>query len=51
MQTGAEALITACPKCQIHLTCAQTKTDLKLKIVDLYTYLLEHLEGEGSLEK
>jgi heterodisulfide reductase subunit D len=51
IQTGAEALITACPKCQIHLTCAQTKTELGLKIVDLYAYLLDHLEGEGSLEK
>ena len=51
IQTGAEALITACPKCQIHLTCAESKTALELKIVDLYTYLLDQLEGEGSPEK
>jgi len=51
IQTGAEALITACPKCQIHLTCAQSKTELELEIIDLYAYLLDHLEGEGSLEK
>jgi Fe-S oxidoreductase len=50
IQTGAEALITACPKCQIHLTCAQSNTDVDLNIVDLYAYLLDQLEGERSPE-
>ncbi len=39
IQTGAQTLITACPKCQIHLTCAQSNTDSDLKVVDLYTYI------------
>ncbi|NNG06942.1 MAG: (Fe-S)-binding protein [Desulfobacteraceae bacterium] len=51
IQTGAKALITACPKCQIHLSCAQSNTDVDLKIMDLYAYLLDRLEGKESLEK
>jgi Fe-S oxidoreductase len=42
-QSGAKTLITACPKCQIHLTCAQSGEDINLKLKDIYTYLLEHL--------
>jgi Fe-S oxidoreductase len=42
-QSGAKMLITACPKCQIHLTCAQSGEDINLKLKDIYTYLLEHL--------
>jgi Fe-S oxidoreductase len=45
IQTGAQTLITACPKCQIHLTCAQTNTESDLKIMDLYTYLSHRLSG------
>lgn len=48
IQTGAQTLITACPKCQIHLTCAQIGTDLELRVVDLYPYLLERLSGDES---
>jgi heterodisulfide reductase subunit D len=48
IQTGAQALITACPKCQIHLTCAQIGTDLDLRVIDLYAYLLERLRGEEA---
>jgi Fe-S oxidoreductase len=51
IQTGAKALITACPKCQIHLSCAQSNTDVDLKIMDLYVYLLDRLEGKESLGK
>ena len=47
IQTGAQTLITACPKCQIHLTCAQSNTDSDLKVVDLYTYLKDRLSGSG----
>jgi len=48
IQTGAQTLITACPKCQIHLTCAQIGTDLELRVVDLYAYLLERLSGHEA---
>ncbi|MEJ2164767.1 MAG: (Fe-S)-binding protein [Desulfobacterales bacterium] len=43
VQTGAQTLITACPKCWIHFTCARGDTDIALKIVDLYTYLEQRL--------
>ena len=48
IKTGAQTLITACPKCQIHLTCAQRGTDLDLKVTDLYAYLLERLKGDEA---
>lgn len=40
-QTGADTLITACPKCQIHLTCALSSVDMDLEVKDLYAYLSE----------
>jgi Fe-S oxidoreductase len=37
--TGAEALVTACPKCQIHFNCTQNAEgypeDDKIEIIDL----------------
>jgi Fe-S oxidoreductase len=30
--TGASILVTACPKCRIHLTCAQYDKDKKIDI-------------------
>ena len=42
--TGANTLITACPKCQIHFSCSKTNTDIGINIKDIYTYLSEHLE-------
>lgn len=44
LATGANTLITACPKCQIHLRCAEQNTDLKLEITDLYSFLLDRIE-------
>lgn len=41
---GAQKVITACPKCRIHLTCAQQNTDLCLDIEDIYSFLLKHIE-------
>lgn len=40
---GAEAIITACPKCQIHLSCAKSNTDVEMEVKDLYAYLAEKL--------
>jgi len=42
--TGASTLITACPKCRIHLTCAEQNTDITINIDDLYSFLLNHIE-------
>jgi heterodisulfide reductase subunit D len=39
--TGAETLVTACPKCQIHLSCALANLELNLKIKDLTMLLAE----------
>ncbi len=43
IQTGAQTLITSCPKCRIHFACAQSGTQINLKMVDLYTYLNQRL--------
>jgi Fe-S oxidoreductase len=55
VQSGAQTLITACPKCQIHFTCAQSGTDSTLEVIDLYTYLSRRLSEtestEGGIEK
>jgi heterodisulfide reductase subunit D len=45
-QTGAEMLITACPKCRIHLTCAKLGEAIDLEVKDLYTFLAERLMKE-----
>jgi Fe-S oxidoreductase len=41
---GAQTIITACPKCQIHLTCATKNTDHDIDIIDLASYLAENIE-------
>ena len=46
LDTGSQTLVTACPKCQIHFTCAQRTAEMDLKITDIYAYLSEHLSGE-----
>ena len=43
-QTGAKALITACPKCRLHLTCAKQNEEITMEVKDLYTFLAENLE-------
>ncbi len=42
-RVGASTMITACPKCQIHLTCAKSNTEIDVEIKDLYSYLCESL--------
>lgn len=41
--TGAQTLVTACPKCQIHLTCALNNMDMDLQIRDLTTLIAESM--------
>ncbi len=48
VDTGAEILVTACPKCQIHLKCLQSdksEPDYDVKIMDLTTLLAENIKG------
>jgi Fe-S oxidoreductase len=42
-ETGADALITACPKCEIHLNCAKYNADLKIRIKDITDLVAESL--------
>lgn len=42
-EAGAGTLITACPKCQIHLTCAMSNTDIDMEVKDLYAYLSDNI--------
>jgi Fe-S oxidoreductase len=48
MQTGAQTLVTTCPKCQIHFQCAQSNMKTDLKVADLYTYLREKIVLSGA---
>jgi Fe-S oxidoreductase len=45
--TGADALVTACPKCRIHLSCALKDQDLEnpIQLRDLTELLLESAGG------
>ncbi|MFW5970966.1 MAG: (Fe-S)-binding protein, partial [Desulfovermiculus sp.] len=43
-QTGAGTLITSCPKCQIHFTCAKETAGVELDIMDIYAYLNQCLK-------
>ncbi len=44
-ETGASALVTACPKCQIHFRCAKAAFDLPIEIIDLYDLLADRLKA------
>jgi Fe-S oxidoreductase len=44
-ETGADTLITACPKCQIHFRCVKSSYDVKLEITDLYDLVADHMKG------
>lgn len=53
--TGAERLLTACPKCLLHFCCARTEDQRRgrqtvdIEIEDLTVYLADHLTaGESS---
>jgi len=48
LQTGAHTLITACPKCHIHLSCAQSTSDLDVTVTDLYAYLSKGLVTDNN---
>ncbi len=40
---GAQMIITSCPKCRIHLTCAQKNTDHNIEIKDLASFLAANI--------
>jgi heterodisulfide reductase subunit D len=43
-QTGAGAIITACPKCQIHFQCTKSAFALEIEVTDLYDLLVRHMK-------
>ncbi len=42
---GAETLVTACPKCRVHLSCALRDTEMNVKIRDLNDLLAQSLKA------
>jgi len=46
--TGADTLVTACPKCQIHFRCTKSAFDLKIEITDLFDLLADRLPTAKS---
>jgi len=42
--TGADKLVTACPKCQIHFRCTKSAFNLNMEITDLYDLVADQLE-------
>jgi Fe-S oxidoreductase len=53
--TGAELLVTACQKCQIHFKCAQKDPllgeDISIQIRDLTTLIAEKLPKQESMQE
>lgn len=49
--TGAQTLVTACPKCQIHFRCAgcgETSDRVDIKITDIVSLVASAIEGRNS---
>ncbi|MBM4463377.1 MAG: (Fe-S)-binding protein [Chloroflexi bacterium] len=52
--TGAESIITCCPKCQIHFRCAMVNKgevkgpDVEIEVVDLVSLVAQALGGKSS---
>jgi len=50
--TGADILVTSCPKCQIHLRCAMVSKgkekwpDVEIKVMDIVNLVANALKGE-----
>ncbi|MFP5212307.1 MAG: hydrogenase iron-sulfur subunit [Acidobacteriota bacterium] len=49
-ETGSDLLVTACPKCQIHLRCAMEdpflKDEIRMEMVDLVSVLARNIKWE-----
>lgn len=44
VNVGADTLVTACPKCRVHLNCALRDTEINLKIRDINDLLAQTLK-------
>jgi heterodisulfide reductase subunit D len=49
-KTGAQVLVTACPKCTIHLSCALSSEDINydIKIMDITTLVAENIKEKKA---
>lgn len=45
INTGATTLVTACPKCRIHLTCALKGTGMDIEVADIFSYIGNRLNA------
>jgi heterodisulfide reductase subunit B len=51
--TGAEVLVTACPKCQIHFKCAMVDKgtekgpDIEMEVMDIMTLVANAMGGKS----
>jgi heterodisulfide reductase subunit D len=52
-RSGAEVVVTACPKCTIHLSCALSSDDMemKIKIKDITNIIAESMKGTHGNKK
>jgi Fe-S oxidoreductase len=52
-KTGAQFVVTACPKCTIHLSCALSGDDMehKIKVKDITSLIAESLKGNHGKKK
>jgi heterodisulfide reductase subunit D len=44
VEAGADVLVTACPKCRLHLSCALRDMEIDLKIRDINELLAQSLQ-------
>jgi len=54
--TGAETVVTTCPKCYIHFTCASNEkgcagTEVKVEVKDLCVLIAESIKGDSKAGK
>lgn len=51
INTGAKAIVTACPKCEIHFKCTRAAFDIgKIEVIDLIDMIFDQIE-EGEDER
>jgi len=47
-ETGANIVITACPKCEIHFKCTKSAFDMDVEIIDIIDLINEQIEGKDE---
>ena len=47
-ETGANTVVTACPKCEIHFKCTKSAFDIDVEIIDIIDLITEQIEGKDE---